>query len=245
MKKRATGSWIILVLAALYFLVPLAATFLFSLKAKKGVLSFLAYAHVFHDPLFLRTFTFSVEMAFLTIVIGLALIIPTALWVQLRFPRAQSLIEVFALLPFVIPPIVLVFGLIRLYSRPPLALVTSPALLVAGYVVISFPYIYRAVDTGLRSINLRVLTEAAQSLGAGWGKIILRVVLPNIRVSVLSAAFLTFSIVVGELTLAVMLAWPGFGPYMAQVGRDLAYEPAALAIISFLRGAAATPGGVH
>ena len=61
-----------------------------------------------------------------------------------------------------------------------------------------------------------------------------RVVIPNLRVALLSAAFLTFSIVVGELTLAVMLGWPAFGPYMAQVGRDLAYEPAALSVISFL-----------
>jgi putative spermidine/putrescine transport system permease protein len=148
-----------------------------------------------------------------------------------------------------------------MYSRPPFALVTSPALLVGGYVVLSFPYIFRAVDAGLRSIDLRVLTEASQSLGARWWTTLFRVVLPNIRVSVLSAAFLTFSIVVGELTLAVMLAWPAFGPYMALVGRDLAYEPAALAIISFLltwgslmlmqalsrglRGPGTTVGGVH
>jgi putative spermidine/putrescine transport system permease protein len=101
-------------------------------------------------------------------------------------------------------------------------------------VVLSFPYVFRAVDAGLRAIDLRMMTEAAQSLGAGWRIILFRVVLPNIRVSLLSAAFLTFSIVVGELTLAVMLAWPAFGPYMALVGRDLAYEPAALAIISFV-----------
>ncbi len=198
------------------------------------MLSFTAYAHVFKDPQFLQTFSFSFEMALLTIIAGLALIVPTVLWVHLRFPGARVLIETFALLPFVIPPIVLVFGLIRIYSRPPFALVTSPALLVAGYVVLSFPYIYRSVDTGLRAIDLRTLTEAAQSLGAGWGRTLFRVVLPNIRAALLSAAFLTFSIVVGELTLAVMLAWPAFGPYMALVGRDLAYEPAALAIMSFL-----------
>jgi putative spermidine/putrescine transport system permease protein len=233
-RSRKLFSWLWLALGSLYFVVPLLATFLFSLRGKKGVLSFTAYAHVFKDAQFLTTFTFSIEMAILTIVVGLALIIPTAIWMHLRVPRARVLIETFALLPFVIPPIVLVFGLIRLFSRPPLALVTSPALLVAGYVVLSFPYIFRAVDAGLRSIDLRVLTEAAQSLGAGWGTTLFRVVLPNIRVALLSAAFLTFSIVVGELTLAVMLAWPAFGPYMALVGRDLAYEPAALAIVSFL-----------
>jgi len=260
-KRRRGWSWLWLALGTVYFLLPLVATFLFSLKGEKGILSFVAYAHVFADPQFLRTFTFSLEMAVLTIVAGLALMIPTAIWVHLRLPRARPLIEVFALLPFVIPPIVLVFGLIRMYSRPPFALVTSPVLLVAGYVVLSFPYVFRSVDAGLRAIDLRMLAEAAQSLGARWGTTLFRVVLPNIRVSVLSAAFLTFSIVVGELTLAVMLAWPAFGPYMALVGRDLAYEPAALAIISFgltwgalvlmqllsrgLRGPSATPGGVH
>ena len=261
MRRRRGWSWLWLILGGAYFFLPLLATFLFSLKGKKGVLSFIAYAHVFSDPQFLRTFTFSLEMALLTIVAGLALMIPTALWVHLRLPRARALIEVLALLPFVIPPIVLVFGLIRMYSRPPFALVTSPVLLVAGYVVLSFPYVFRAVDAGLRAIDLRLLTDAAQSLGARWGTILFRVVFPNIRASLLSAAFLTFSIVVGELTLAVMLAWPAFGPYMALVGRDLAYEPAALAIISFIltwgslllmqllsrgrRGPAITPGGVH
>jgi putative spermidine/putrescine transport system permease protein len=259
--RRKGWSWLWLALGTLYFFLPLVATFLFSLKGKKGVLSFIAYAHVFADPQFVQTFTFSLEMAVVTIVAGLALMIPTAIWVHLRLPRARPLIEIFALLPFVIPPIVLVFGLIRMYSRPPFALVTSPVLLVAGYVVLSFPYVFRSVDAGLRAIDLRMLTEAAQSLGSRWGTTLFRVVLPNIRVSLLSAAFLTFSIVVGELTLAVMLAWPAFGPYMALVGRDLAYEPAALAIISFLltwgallvmqllsrglRGPGTTVGGVH
>jgi putative spermidine/putrescine transport system permease protein len=227
-------SWLWIVLGCLYFVIPLAATFLFSLRAKKGVVSLLAYGHVLSDPQFVRTFSFSLEMAGLTIIAGLALIIPTAMWIHLKFPKARGLVETFAMLPFVIPPIVLVFGLIRTYSKPPFAVVTSPALLVAGYVVLSFPYIFRSIDSGLRAVNLRALTEAAQSLGSRWGFTLFRVVLPNVRAALLSAAFLTFSIVIGELTLAVMLAWPAFGPYMAQVGRNYAYEPAALSVVSFL-----------
>jgi len=231
---RRGWAWLWMFFGFLYFFVPLAATFMFSLHGKKGVLSFAAYQRVFADPQFLRTFSFSFEMALCTIVVGLALIIPTVIWIHLRAPWAKPIVETFSLLPFVIPPIVLVFGLIRMYSAPPFQLVSSPALLVAGYVVLSFPYIYRAVDAGLRAMDLRGLTEAAQSLGASWGTIMFKIVLPNMRVSLLSAAFLTFSIVIGELTLAVMLAWPAFGPYMALVGRDLAYEPTALAILSFL-----------
>ncbi len=234
-ESRGRGwSWLWLVLGCLYFFLPLAATVLFSLRARKGGASLAAYEHVLADPQFLRTFTFSLEMAALTIVAGLLLIVPTALWIHLRNPRAKPLIETIALLPFVVPPVVLAFGLVRTYSRPPLPIVSSPLLLVAGYVVISLPYIFRSIDAGIRAIDLRALTEAAQSLGARWHTTLLGVILPNIRAALLSAAFLTFSIVIGELTLAVMLAWPAFGPYMAQVGRNLAYEPAALSVISFL-----------
>ncbi len=231
---RKAFSWLWLAIGLIYFFLPLLATFLFSLRGKKGVLGFAAYERVFADPQFLKTFGFSLEMALLTVVAGLALIVPTGIWIHLKVPKAKPLVEGFALMPFVIPPIILAFGLIRTYSKPPLSLVRSPALLVAGYVIISFPYLYRSVDAGLRAMDLRSLSEAAQSLGAGWGSLIFRVVLPNLRTALLSAVFLTFAIVIGELTLAVLLAWPAFGPYMALMGRDLAYEPAALAILSFV-----------
>jgi putative spermidine/putrescine transport system permease protein len=233
MRKRTRLSWLWFALGFVYFFLPLVATFLFSLRGKRDVLSFVAYRNVFVDPVFLRTFGFSLEMAVLTVIVGLALIVPTAIWIHLKVPKAKPVIEIFTLLPFVIPPIILAFGLIRTYSRPPLALVSSPAILVAGYVIIAFPYIYRSVDAGLRAMDLRGLSEAAQSLGAGWIQLLFLVVLPNLRTALLSATFLTLAIVIGELTLANLLAWPAFGPYMALMGRNRAYEPAALAIMSF------------
>jgi putative spermidine/putrescine transport system permease protein len=92
---------------------------------------------------------------------------------------------------------------------------------------------YRAVDTGLRAIDVRTLTEASQSLGAGWLRILWQVILPNLRVSLLAGAFLTLAIVVGEFTIASFLGRPAFGPYLALLGGNRAYEPAAVSIISF------------
>ena len=94
------------------------------------------------------------------------------------------------------------------------------------------PYMYRAVDAGLRAIDVRTLTEAAQSLGASWGTILLKIILPNVRVAVLSGAFLTFAIVIGEFTMASLLDRPAFGPYLQLIGANRAYEPSALAIIT-------------
>ncbi len=226
-------SWIIMILGILYFFLPLVATFVFSLKAKLGVLSFTAYSNVINNPAFVYNFTASVIWASLTIVVGILLFVPTAFLIRLRVQKLRSLVEFITLLPFVIPAIVLVFGLVRTFSQPPLLIVNSPALLIAGYVVLSMPYMYRSIDTGLRAIDVRTLTEAGQSLGAGWGSILFDIILPNIRVAILSGAFLSFAIVIGEYILAQYLAKPAFAPYMSYQMQQKAYEPAAMAIISF------------
>jgi len=237
MKRLPFWSWLWLLLGILYFFLPLFATFEFSLRARRGEYSFDAYQNVLNDPQFSATFTYSVTMALATILVGVLLIVPTVFWVHLRLPRIKPLIEFITLMPFVVPAVVLVFGLLRIYSRPPLALTnndrTTDLLLVCGYTVLSLPYMYRAVDTGLRSIDVRTLTEAAQSLGAGWDTILLRIILPNVRVALLSGAFLTFAIVIGEFTLASLLDRPAFGPYLQLIGANRAYEPSALAIMSF------------
>ncbi len=107
-------------------------------------------------------------------------------------------------------------------------------LLVAAYVVLALPYMYRSVDTGLTAIDVRTLTEAAQSLGAGWPTILLRVIFPNLRAALLSGAFLTLAIVIGEFTIASFLVGiNAFGPYMSLIGQNKTYESSALAIISF------------
>jgi putative spermidine/putrescine transport system permease protein len=234
MKRRGKiWAWFIIILGILYFFLPLLATFLFSLRAKLGVLSFQAYVNVFSDPKFIRSFTASLLWATLTIFVGIILFVPTAYWVRLKVPKARTAVEFITLIPFVVPAIVYVFGLVRTYSHPPLLIVDSPALLIAAYTILSMPYLYRAVDIGLRSIDVRTLTEAAQSLGAGWGTILFRIIIPNIRVSILNGAFLSFAIVMGEYILAQYLAKPAFAPYMAVLMQNRAYEPAALAVISF------------
>jgi putative spermidine/putrescine transport system permease protein len=232
MRLEKLWSWLWIGLGVLYFFLPLLATFLFSLRAKRDELTFTAYVNVINDPKFVSTFLFSLQMAVWTIIVGILLVVPTVYWVQLRVPRARPFLELVTMMPFVIPAVVLVFGLIRTYAPLFTWTLASRAVLVAGYVVLSLPYLYRAVDTGLRAIDVRSLTEAAQSLGASWPVILLRVILPNLRVAILSGAFLTLAIVIGEYTLAALLAQPAFGPYMALLGQNRAYEPAALAIMS-------------
>lgn len=248
-RRRNFGSvwaWAIFVIGVIYFVVPLISTFEFSLRAATkdpitGALSkpsLEAYRLVFNDQKFVDALLYSFRIALITIVVSLTLIVPTAYWVRLKLPRLRGVVELVTLMPFVIPPVILVFGLIRTYSGQPISLTSSPvgteALLVGAYVVLSFPYMYRAVDTGLAAIDVRTLTEAAQSMGAGWFTILWRVIFPNLRTALLSGAFLTLAIVIGEYTIASFLVGTKpFGPYLSLLGQNRAYEPAAVSLISF------------
>ena len=232
-------AWAAFIGGCLYFLLPLVGMTEFSLKMRRGEYSFDAYGKVFEDPSFWATFGYSLTLAAATIVFGVLLVVPTAYWVRLKLPQARPVIEFITLLPLVIPAIVIVFGYIRLYNTSSWLPLTGSAfgtdiLLMMGYATLALPYMYRAVDTGLRTIDVATLTEAAQSLGAGWFTILARIILPNVLVAVLSGAFLTLAIVIGEFTIASLLNRPAFGVYMQNVGANRAYEPAALAVISFV-----------
>jgi putative spermidine/putrescine transport system permease protein len=233
MKRSPIFSWLWFILGLMYFFIPLISTLEFSLRMLKGRYSLEAYKVAFQDPRFYTSFGYSLLWAIVTMIISLLLVMPTAYWVNLRLPKLRPYVEFVTLMPFVVPAVVLIFGLIRIYGRPPLVLTTTPAALIVGYVVLSLPYMYRSVDAGLRAVDIRTLTEAAQSLGASWLTIIKDVILPNLRVALLSGMFLTFAIVMGEFTFASLLSWPAFGPYIEEIGSMRAYTPQAVSVMSF------------
>ena len=239
MKTNKINLWALFwaIVALLYFFVPLYGTLDFSLRMEKDKIGFKAYEAVLSDPQFLNSFSYSASMGIITVIFSILIFLPTIYWMYLRLPKARPIVELITILPFVIPVIVFVFGLIRTFSGPPFQLTVTPfrtdILITAGYIILSMPYMYRAIDIGMRAINVRTLTEAAQSLGSNWLQVLFNVILPNLRVAVLNGALITFALVIGELILGDFLVRPALGPYMVQVGRDKAYEPAAMAMLSW------------
>jgi putative spermidine/putrescine transport system permease protein len=239
MKTRRINLWAIFwgMLAFLYFFIPLYGTFDFSLRMKRGQLTLAAYQVVLSDPKFLESFRYSAVMGVITIVISVLLFVPTVYWIYLKLPKVRPVMEIITILPFMIPVIVYVFGLIRTFGGPPFQLTLSPfrtdLLIAAAYVIISMPYMFRSIDVGMRTIDVRTLTEAAQSLGSNWFQILTNIIFPNLRIAILSGTLICFATVMGELILADFLVRPALGPYMASIGQTKAYEPAALAIISY------------
>jgi putative spermidine/putrescine transport system permease protein len=237
--RLSISSAVWLVLGAVYFLVPLVATLLFSLKTGRNYsYNLSAYSAVIHDQEFWKTIRLSAILALETIVISLVLLVPTAYWVHLKLPKARTYIEFVTILPFVVPPIILVVGLLQLYNgtfHAPLWFLEKPyTFLVSAYVILAFPYVYRSLDAGFRAIDIHTLTEAAQSLGASWRTTFLRVILPNVRQAALSGAFLTLAIVMGEFTIASLALFNTFPVYINQVNQEQPYEAAALSLLSFV-----------
>src|SRR5262249_15143312 len=212
-----------LLVGAAYFFIPLIATFFFSMRHEQtGKCCTLAnYGVILHDPGFWRNIKTSFILSLETIVVSLGLLVPTVYWVHLKVPRFRALLGFLALVPFVVPPIILVVGLLDVF-RPGTgiarwlgdAIGLLPGLdshsyysqpygfLVTAYVILAFPYVYFALDAGFRAIDIHTLTEAAHSLGASWRVTLLRVIVPNIKTAALAGSFLTLAIVMGEFTIA-------------------------------------------
>ncbi len=68
----------------------------------------------------------------LTIVISLLLVVPTAYWVHWRMQKMRPWVEFVTLMPFVVPAVVLVFGMSRLYGGG-LKLFGTPILVLTAY----------------------------------------------------------------------------------------------------------------
>jgi putative spermidine/putrescine transport system permease protein len=90
--------------------------------------------------------------------------------------------------------------------------------LAFAYLILVLPYSYRALDAGLAAIDLKTLSEAARSLGAGWGTVMLRIVIPNMPSAILNACLLSVALVLGEYTVANLLNFQNLQVEIAYVG---------------------------
>jgi putative spermidine/putrescine transport system permease protein len=229
------AGFLVLGLGIVYVLVPLAASVKFSLWQGHAGFSISAYTDILRDPQFRHTLWFSFQLAIETTVLTMVLMVPTVYWVHLRLPRLRPAVEIITVLPLVTPPIVLVVGLLDVFrGRAPVWFIDSPKFLVAAYVIICLPFVYRALDAGIRAVDIHTLTEAAQSLGASRSRTLFRVILPSLRNAVAISCLLCFVIVLGEYTIASIDLYETFPVYITFIGTSTAYQAAALSIISVI-----------
>jgi len=225
------GPNLVLIAAALFFVAPILSTARQALQ--KVPMPLLTWGtatdkwtlegvrRIFDEENFWPTLQTSLQLALATVVVTLVLLVPTALFVHLRLPRARSLVEFLTVLPYVVPPVALAAGVAAFYRANARWFFNWSWSLVPFYVIMALPFTYRSIDAGMKAIDVRTLVDASRSLGAGWTRTFARVLLPNLASSLVSAAFLTATVVLGEFTIAVTLAKRTFPTFSFEYfGRD-------------------------
>lgn len=228
------GLWI---LFGLFFLFPLYAMADFSTRnLLGGGRTWQAWANLVTDDALYQAIVVSLLLAALTVVAMLVLLVPTMIWVRLRAPWAKGLIEFLCLLPLTIPALVIVVGLRNVYLWVTYFLGESALTLTFVYVVVVLPFAYRSIDAALSAIDLQTLSEAARSLGAGWITTILRVVVPNIWSGILSAAFISIAVVLGEYTIASLSGYETLQVQIVLIGKSDGPTSVAASLATLLFG---------
>jgi molybdate transport system permease protein len=162
------------------------------------------------QPLFL-TFKLAAVTTFILCLIG----IPFAYWMAYTRVRIKPVLETLVSMPLVLPPSVLGFYLLLAFSPQSafghlvetyigIKLAFSFAGLVVASVIFSFPFMVHPVQSGFQALPVS-LTEAACTLGKSRWQTFLRVLLPNIKPSLLAGVVLSFAHTIGEFGVVMMI----------------------------------------
>ena len=231
--------WIILIVVALVFAIPLLSLLEFSLRdGFSGTYTITHWTGIF-DPENARPYRQlfqaignSFLLAAVTVGIVLVILLPTMLLVHMSFPKLRRVLEFICIIPITVPAIVLVVGLAPVYSFVVKIFGSGTWTLALAYGILVLPYAYRAIQANLDGVPVVTLSEAARSLGAGWPTVVWSVLLPNLRRGVLSAAFITVAVVLGEFTLASLLNRRNLQTALLQIQSGDPWVAAALALVS-------------
>ncbi|MFC1416956.1 ABC transporter permease [Streptacidiphilus cavernicola] len=219
------GRAAILLLCGVYFVVPVLASFLFTVDDPVHGFTLHAYSQIFKVDGLWPALQLSLELAVATIAVVYLLLVPAVVAVRLGSQRLRTVVELACTLPLVVPAIAFTAGITSVLSWGSNHLAVGstlfqllvdiqnpsfPVILLLAYVVMALPLAYRTLDAGMRALDVRTLLEAAQNNGAGRTRAIITVILPNLRGALLNTAFLTLALVLGEFTVSSIL---GFQPF--------------------------------
>ncbi len=204
----------------LFVLLPLLALARFSLEGKTlGTWSVAAWTQIVSYPGLASGVELTLELAVITSVVMILLLLPTMIWIKLRVQWMSRLFEFLCLLPLTIPAIALVVGLAPIYNRIQHYSLSALQLFWV-YVILALPYAYRALSSGLDTIDALTLAEAARSLGASWLTVMFRIIAPNMWQAILNALLLTSALVLGEFTIAYLLLFSTLQPTLYSISRN-------------------------
>lgn len=237
--SRGVAILVIAIIGAV-FVIPLVAMLEFTLRQTSGGYGPGHWVALF-DPENARSNRVLVQgignsllLALLTLTLVLLLFFPTVVLVHLRFPKLERALDLLTVLPIAIPAIVLVVGFAPIYRIIGALAGSGIWSLSLAYGVLVLPFAYRAITADLQGMDARVRAEAARSLGAGWGTVLLRVIAPGVRTGLLAASLLTIAIVLGEFTVSSLLNRTTLQVALLQISKSDPFVAVAVSLLSLV-----------
>ncbi|MGI9254364.1 MAG: ABC transporter permease, partial [Thermomicrobiales bacterium] len=149
-------------------------------------------------------------MAVLVLLLDIVVVVPAVYWQRVKNPKIRIIAELSAAIPFVLPFIVIAFGILKLAGRNFPGLLGTPLIILLSHAAIGFPFLYWAVDGAMSAANVGRLNEVAQTCGASPLQTLQHVILPNISAGLAAGGMLVFATSFGEFALVQILAGARF-----------------------------------
>ena len=155
------------------------------------------------------------KLAVVTTAILFVISIPIASWLSSTKSKLRPVLETLVSMPLVLPPTVLGFYMLVAFSPENafggwlnewlgIRLIFSFGGLVVASVIYSLPFMVQPIQAGLSSLP-PTLKEASYTMGKSKMKTLLKILLPNIRPSLLTGIVLSFAHTVGEFGVVLMI----------------------------------------
>lgn len=165
------------------------------------------YEAVYEDGSFQRAFWVSLRVCAATCVVDAVIGLPLAYAIYGAASRGvRAAARILYLLPIAVPPIVLAFGFVLVFSSDTLPFLGSTYVLVGGHIVLTLPYLLQTLVGDMRHLRLAELETAAESLGAGPLRTLIEIVLPGVRQSLGTGLIMVAALSIGEFQLANLVA---------------------------------------
>jgi iron(III) transport system permease protein len=166
------------------------------------------FYHIFFEQLTVRqsmwnTFSYAAVTATVCCVLGFGI----AYIVQRKLLPFASALAFLTLAPVIIPGIVLAICFYAAYAGPPMLLYGTSLIIIVAFITRFLPIAFITVGSGVRSLNPE-LEEAVRILGGNRFTVLVKVVAPLLKKTVLGAWILTFVLATRELSTAIFLSGP-------------------------------------
>ena len=205
------GRGLLLTGLVIYLLLPIGAVLLyaFSTRWTNHILpdGYTAshWLQALADPRLVAVMLRTLGLALLVTLLDILLIVPAIYWQWIHNPRIRPHLELTAAIPFVLPYVVIAFGILSLSGQFLPAALGTVWLLALGHGAIAFPFFYWAVDNAMAAADVALLNEAAKTCGASPWRILAQVILPNISAGIATGSMLVFAVSFNEFALVQIL----------------------------------------